>query len=142
MINSTTRLKTIIIEYKNILLNDGMVTHDELKKMMSVDEELCTLCNYSEGALDKIGRVILRQANKNKNRRKVILDKSHINEVLEERIKLYQQGMSDVEIAKQQDVCLTTIYAWRETRRLKPNPTISEKIMEPSRWSTGISKKP
>lgn len=121
----SSKLKIIVRQYKQILIKDGMVDYNELMDMLKMDEEICFICKNNEETLSKVCNIILKQA---KSGRRVNLERTHINKVLEERMKLYEQGLSDVAIAEKQEVCLTTIYYWRQSRNLDPNPTESERM--------------
>lgn len=123
----SSKLKIIVRQYKQILIKDGMVEYDELMDMLKMDEEICFICKNNEETLSKVCKIILKQA---KGGKRINLERTHIDKVLEERMKLYEQGLSDVMIAKKQGVRLTTIYKWRETRNLDPNPTESERVNE------------
>lgn len=104
-----------------------MVEYDELMDMLRMDEEICFICKNNEETLSKVCKIILKQAEGSK---RINLERTHIDKVLEERMKLYEQGLSDVMIAEKQGVCLTTIYYWRQVRNLDPNPTESERVNE------------
>lgn len=121
----SSKLKIIIRQYKQILIEDGMVEYDELMDMLRMDEEICFICKNNEETLSKVCKIILKQAEGSK---RINLERTHIDKVLEERMKLYEQGLSDVMIAEKQGVCLTTIYYWRQVRNLDPNPTESERM--------------
>jgi DNA-binding transcriptional regulator YiaG len=123
----SSNLKIIIRQYKQILIEDGMVEYDELMDMLRMDEEICFICKNNEETLSKVCKIILKQAEGSK---RINLERTHIDKVLEERMKLYEQGLSDVMIAEKQGVCLTTIYYWRQVRNLDPNPTESERVNE------------
>ena len=123
----SSNLKIIIRQYKQILMEDGMVEYDELMDMLRMDEEICFICKNNEETLSKVCKIILKQAEGSK---RINLERTHIDKVLEERMKLYEQGLSDVMIAEKQGVCLTTIYYWRQVRNLDPNPTESERVNE------------
>jgi DNA-binding transcriptional regulator YiaG len=123
----SSKLKIIVRQYKQILIEDGMVEYDELMDMLRMDEEICFICKNNEETLSKVCKIILKQAEGSK---RINLERTHIDKVLEERMKLYEQGLSDVMIAEKQGVCLTTIYYWRQVRNLDPNPTESERVNE------------
>lgn len=128
MTDMSSRLKQLLIEYKYILIKDGMVSSDELMEMLRLDEEMCLICNNDENKLDRVCKIILKQAEEGQAKKYVNLEQNYIDEVKKERMILYEKGLSDVEIAKIQGVHLTTIYAWRGVNGLDPNPTKTDKI--------------
>lgn len=82
-----------------------MVEYDELMDMLKMDEEICFICRNNEETLSKVCNSILRQA---KGGKRINLERTHIDKVLEERMKLYEQGLSDVMIAEKQGVLYET----------------------------------
>lgn len=111
--NLGTRLQNIVGEYRNILVTDGIVTKEELIKMLKLDEEIDSEVDYSylaDKILDNIEEVkeIVRKPYNNK-------DRSKKNK---QRMELYNKGMTDNEIAAIVGVHPTSIWYWRDRNKL------------------------
>ena len=102
------RLQVIIKDYASILNSDGNVDDEELKQWVLLDEEIE---NKSDQNIRKIISEI-RKHTKYLDRRKEMTDR---------RMVLYDQGLTDNEIAKIQGVTPMAIYFWRKNKKLKSN---------------------
>jgi transposase len=104
------RVNAIINEYRSILIADGMVAKKELINMLKADEEI----NYEECDYEKFADKILESP-------EPVSEKKSVKEVMEERLNLYKEGKSDIEIAFLQGVGITTICSWRKANNLPTN---------------------
>lgn len=101
------RLQVIIKDYASILNSDGNVDDEELKQWVLLDEEIE---NKSDLNIKKIISEIRKHTK--------YLDRK---EMTDRRMVLYNQGLTDNEIAKIQGVTPMAIYFWRKNRKLKSN---------------------
>ena len=106
-----TKLSAIVGQYRMILLDDGMVAKEELIEMLKVDEEI--LEKYkTEEMLNKLADEILKIPKKYAG--------GSLANAKEQRLKLYNQNLSDTEIAQIQGVTVCAIASWR-IKNLLPN---------------------
>jgi hypothetical protein len=101
------RLQVIIKDYASILNSDGNVDDEELKQWVLLDEEIE---NKSDLNIKKIISEIRKHTK--------YLDRK---EMTDRRMALYDQGLTDNEIAKIQGVTPMAIYFWRKNKKLKSN---------------------
>ncbi len=104
------KLKVIIIEYRDIIAKDGEVTTEQLKKWLKLDEEVPDEYKTPKGMDDLINKIL-----------KPI--KPSRSEIMAQRMKLYNMGMTDEEIAKMQKLKsgAEAIKQWRKRFDLSPN---------------------
>jgi len=107
-----TKLSIIIGQYRAILIDDGIIPKEELIEMLKADYEILDKYNTRE-KLNKLADKILNFPNKYAGKGLV--------EAKAERLKLYKQGLSDVEIADIQGLTVSAIANWRGKNRLHTN---------------------
>ena len=101
------RLQVIIKDYASILNSDGNVDDEELKQWVLLDEEI-------ENKSDQNIKKIISEIRKHTK----YLDRK---EMTNRRMVLYDQGLTDNEIAAIQGVTPMAIYYWRKNKKLKSN---------------------
>jgi hypothetical protein len=102
------RLKVIIKDYASIINSDGNVDDEELKQWVLLDEEI-------ENKSDQNIKKIISEIRKHTK----YLDRKEMTD--NRRMVLYDQGLTDNEIAKIQGVTPMAIYFWRKNKKLKSN---------------------
>lgn len=106
---SKQRLNELIGSYKTLLIEDGIISKEEIIEMLRLEPDIPDYQNELDMIADKILKVT-------KVKKESITEKK-----LKERIKLYNEGLSDVEIAEKQKVNPTSIWHWRRKRGLVAN---------------------
>lgn len=111
-----TKLQNIVGQYRNILAIDGIVDNETLLEMLKLDEEIDIEVDYSylaDKILDNIEEV---KGVEQKPYSSPERTKTH-----NKRMKLYNQGLVDRDIAKILGVNNTTIWSWRNKHGLPPH---------------------
>lgn len=111
---SKQRLNELINSYKILLIEDGIISKEEIIEMLKLEPDIPDYQDKLDVIADKI--LIVTKVKK----------ESVTMRNLKERIKLYNDGLSDVEIAEKQKVNPTAIWHWRRKRGLAANKAYSD----------------
>ncbi|NYB73396.1 hypothetical protein HZF24_04500 [Sedimentibacter hydroxybenzoicus DSM 7310] len=121
---TNAKFRDIINQYRNIIAEDGEVEENELKEWLELDEDLPEEHKTPEG-MNKLIKEILGPKKKPERKPYKKLGK----EEAAERMALYNQGLTDREIAKIQGVKCSIICSWRNNNNLKFNEKINSEMI-------------
>lgn len=105
-----TKLSSLISDYRTIITKDGIVDEDYLIEMLKLDDEIPQKYQNDSG-YKLIAKEILETAKGKLNRL----------ETMKQRMELYNQGLTDQEIADMQGLKIHAIKYWRSVKGLPMN---------------------
>ena len=109
---TASKLTTVVGQYRQIFAKDGMCTKEETIKMLEVDEDLAGL--ESKQIKQVADKILMPFTVETKSKR-------NLKQMNAERMKLYEQGLADCEIAEIQGVTTSSVHTWRRKRGLTAN---------------------
>lgn len=113
---SKKAIEHLITSYGILLIQDGVISKEEIIGMLKLEPYIDEY--KTEEKLSIIAERILKETK--------IKQDSMTKKRLKERMNLYNQGLSDVEIAEIQKVNPTAIWHWREKRELIANKSYED----------------